>query len=132
MTVYLRGCGKINNNCFVVVACFFHYYVVLTPELFISSLQDNRRVILPHLVQYTMLTTKRPFAETSMDVGAQVTMPLRQMRVNPPNNPPKRGAPAVVWRQSKHPLPYFANQQLDPEYFPEGKNTCLHLAVEKI
>ncbi|KAI1616519.1 hypothetical protein EDD37DRAFT_645653 [Exophiala viscosa] len=66
-----------------------------------------------------MSTTKRSFAQASnSDPGAQIVMPLRQSRINPPNYTRKRGPPAVVWRQSKHPLPYFANQQLDPEYFP--------------
>ncbi|KAJ9610494.1 hypothetical protein H2200_005271 [Cladophialophora chaetospira] len=34
--------------------------------------------------------------------------------------PIKKNAPPVVYRQSKHRLPYFAHQQLDPEYFPRG------------
>ncbi|KAG9774465.1 hypothetical protein ABEF95_005247 [Exophiala dermatitidis] len=33
--------------------------------------------------------------------------------------PFRNGPPPVVYRQSKHPLPYFAHQQLDPDYFPE-------------
>ncbi|KIW83715.1 hypothetical protein Z517_02961 [Fonsecaea pedrosoi CBS 271.37] len=34
------------------------------------------------------------------------------------NEQPKKTAPALVFRQSTHPLPYFAHHQLDPQYFP--------------
>ena len=44
-------------------------------------------------------------------------------RGKPAEVPIMKKAPAVVFRQSKHSLPYFAHQQLDPDYFPRGRST---------
>lgn len=42
-------------------------------------------------------------------------------RAKPFEDRPKKKAPAAVFRQSTHRLPYFAHQQLDPEYFPRSE-----------
>ncbi|KAK5464856.1 hypothetical protein LTS15_001419 [Exophiala xenobiotica] len=53
-----------------------------------------------------------------MDLGARAIIPMR-IKPNPVVYPRRRGAPAVVYKQSHYPLPYFAHQQLDPTYFPQ-------------
>ncbi|KIW09794.1 hypothetical protein PV08_11894 [Exophiala spinifera] len=52
-----------------------------------------------------------------MNLGAQAVIPMRPT-LKPANYPRKRDMPAVVTKQSKYPLPYFAHQQLDTAYFP--------------
>lgn len=54
-----------------------------------------------------------------MNLGAQAIIPMRP-RPKPAIYPRKRGIPVVVTKQSKYLLPYFAHQQLDPAYFPQG------------
>ncbi|OAL33063.1 hypothetical protein AYO22_00148 [Fonsecaea multimorphosa] len=44
--------------------------------------------------------------------------PLRENLDETSDKIPKKPPPAVVFHQSTHHLPYFAHQQLDPEYFP--------------
>jgi hypothetical protein len=55
-----------------------------------------------------------------MDLGARAIIPMR-IKPNPVVYPRRCGAPAVVYKQSQYPLPYFAHQQLDPTYFPQGE-----------
>lgn len=52
-------------------------------------------------------------------IGSQMTLAFRDR--SPEDEPIIKVAPPVVFHQSTHRLPYFAHQQLDPEYFPLGE-----------
>ena len=88
------------------------------------------------MIPYQPATTKRdlrPTESSNMRTDTQRTEPVAPasstmqfknltFRGKIPEDRPKKKAPAVVFRQSIHPLPYFAHQQLDLEYFPRGKS----------
>jgi hypothetical protein len=46
-------------------------------------------------------------------------------------DPSMKVAPSLVFHQSTHGLPYFAHQQLDPNYFPLGKSALKFCEVSK-